>query len=66
MGKPHSKRVVDDVADGCPVAGSGETVGKAPVFQCIRHRAFACFYIGQNFNCSGYSPAQSHVILRIG
>ena len=53
----HAQRVIDDVADCSPVAGAGETMGKAPIFQSIGDGTPASLNIRQYFDCSGQTPA---------
>ncbi|MNZ99963.1 hypothetical protein D3C78_1193080 [compost metagenome] len=53
----HAQRVIDDVADCGPVAGTGKTMGKAPIFQSIGDGTPASLNIRQYFDCSGQTPA---------
>lgn len=58
----HTKRVINDVADGGPVAGAGKTMGETPILQRIGDGTPASLNIRQYFDCSGQTPAQTHCL----
>jgi hypothetical protein len=57
---PPPQRVVDDVTDGGPVAGSREAMRQAPVLQRIRRWAVTSFDIFKNFDGRSQPSAESH------
>jgi len=61
VGELHAKGVVDDVADRRAIAGSGETVAKAPILERVGDRALPLFDILKNLNGSSEPAAQTHL-----
>ncbi len=61
MRKLHAQRVIDNIADGGPVAGAGEAVGKTPVLQRIGHGASSGLDIVKNLDRPRQPSAKSHV-----
>jgi hypothetical protein len=60
MGKLHAQRIIDDVADGSTIAGTGETVRKAPILEGIGNGSATGLDIAQNFDRTGKTAAQAH------
>lgn len=60
MGKLHAQGIIDDIADGRTVAGTGETMRKAPILEGIGNGTATGLDIIQDFDRTGKTAAQAH------
>ncbi len=56
-----AQHVVNEVADGCPVAGTCKAVRDAPILESVGSRPVPKNYLGKNLDCRLGSPGQAHV-----